>query len=241
MRYGILGDVHGNLEALEVALEALASERVDRYLQMGDIVGYGADPNECIQILKDLDAVVVAGNHDEAVLGRLDAECFNEAAHAAVEWTRSNLRPSGRRFLESLPLVAIVDDEVTMVHSSPDEPDLFDYVLCHHDAARALECFDTRVCFIGHSHVPAAFILNSGVEAVDAEELTLEEDQSALINVGAVGQPRDENPACAFAVYDSETTSYQLFRRPYDIDAAANKILDAGLPRLLAERLYLGL
>lgn len=240
MRYGILGDVHGNLEALEVAVAGLKSRGVDRFIQMGDIVGYGADPARCIEIIRDLDAAVVAGNHDWAVIGKLDTSFFNVYAREAVEWTRSHLSRSDLQFLEALPLADVLDDEVTLVHATLDQPEVFDYIQTYYDAHRSLRSLDTRVCFMGHSHVPMAFLQTDSLVHTNAERFSLEGVDRALINVGSVGQPRDENPKTAYALYDSETLEYTLYRDTYDTDTTGDKIRKAGLPPILGERLLYG-
>ncbi|MBC8117572.1 MAG: metallophosphoesterase family protein [Candidatus Saccharimonas sp.] len=240
MRYAILGDLHGNLEALEAALKKLRTLGIDRYLQVGDVVGYGADPGPCIQAMRDLNAVVVAGNHDWAVIGKLDADFFNAYARAAVEWTRSVLTVDDRRWLERLPLRRVIDDDVEIVHATLDQPEVFDYIQSYYEASRSMDAMQSTVCFNGHSHIPLIFSRSPTLSHSQAAKFTLPANARALINVGSVGQPRDEDPRCAFAVYDSKDRTYVLHRAEYDIRGAAAKIRRAGLPSVLAERLALG-
>jgi predicted phosphodiesterase len=240
VRYAILGDIHSNLEALEAALKALRSLRIDQYVQVGDIVGYGADPGPCIQAMRDIHAIVVAGNHDWAVIGKLDTSYFNPYAREAVEWTRSILSQDDLHYLERLPLAACINDEIEVVHATLDQPELFDYIQTYFDAAQSLDVMQTHVCFTGHSHVPVAFLRSKLIEHSFAPEIPLEGVDQALINVGSVGQPRDDNPCTAFAVYDSATREYRLYRAPYDARATANKISRVGLPGVLGDRLLLG-
>lgn len=240
MRYAILGDLHGNLEALEAALKRLRTMGVDRYLQVGDVVGYGADPGPCIQAMRDLGAVVVAGNHDWAVVGKLDAGFFNAYARTAVEWTRSVLSVDDLRWLERLPLRRAVDEHVELVHATVDQPEVFDYIQSYFEADRSLNEMRAPVCFNGHSHIPLAFIRGRTLTHSVARRLKIPEGSTALVNVGSVGQPRDEDPRCAFAVYDSDTRVYELHRAEYDVAGTANKIRRAGLPSVLAERLSYG-
>lgn len=240
MRYGILGDIHGNLEALNVAVETLEHRGVDRFLQMGDLVGYGADPAPCIARIIELQATVVAGNHDWAVIGKLDTSFFNVYAREAVEWTRSHLSREDRRFLEELPLVEEVDDQVTLVHATLDQPEVFDYIQTYYDAHRSLKALRTLVCFMGHSHVPMAFLQKDTIVHSNSEHFALNDVEHALINVGSVGQPRDENPKTAFAIYDTDTHEYTLFREEYDSEMTGDKIRKAGLPPILGERLLYG-
>lgn len=240
MRYGILGDVHGNLEALEVAVRGLAERGVDRYVQMGDIVGYGADPAPCIARIRELDAAVVAGNHDWAVIRKLDTSFFNVYAREAVEWTRSHLSREDLHYLETLPLVDELDEEVTLVHATLDQPEVFDYIQTYYDAHRSLKALRTRVCFMGHSHVPMAFLQTRSIVHTNQEQFSLADVERALINVGSVGQPRDENPKTAYAIYDSDTHDYTLYRDSYDSETTGDKIRRAGLPSILGERLLYG-
>jgi diadenosine tetraphosphatase ApaH/serine/threonine PP2A family protein phosphatase len=242
VRYAILGDIHSNIEALEAVLKALRSLGVDQYVQVGDIVGYGADPGPCIQAMRDIHAIVVAGNHDWAVIGKLDTSYFNPYAREAVEWTRAILSQDDKHYLERLPLAACVNDEIEVVHATLDQPELFDYIQTYYDAGLSLDVMSTPACFSGHSHVPVAF-LRSRANSVDhsfAPDVALTGVERALINVGSVGQPRDDNPLTAFAVYDSKTREYRLYRIPYDARKAAAKIRKVGLPTVLGDRLLLG-
>lgn len=240
MRYAILGDIHGNLEALETAVRCLRRIGVDMFLQVGDLVGYGADPSACIQLIRDLRARVVAGNHDWAVIGKLDTAFFNVYAREAVAWTRSILSRGDLQFLENLPLVDEVDDNVTLVHATLDQPEAFDYIQTYYDAHRSLKALRTKACFMGHSHVPMAFLQKTSIVHTNSEHFDLTTVQRALINVGSIGQPRDENPKTAFAIYDSEKQDYTLYRERYSEQVTAEKIRKAGLPPILGERLLHG-
>ena len=240
MRYAILGDIHGNLEALETALKSLRRHGVDAYLQVGDIVGYGADPGPCIQIIRELKTRVVAGNHDWAVIGKLDTSFFNVYAREAVAWTRSILSRADLQYLESLPLVDEVDENVTLVHASLDQPEIFDYIQTYYDANRSLAALRTRVCFMGHSHLPMAFLHRRRLLHTNSEHFSLADVHRALINVGSIGQPRDDNPKTAYALYDTDRQEYTLFRERYAEQVTAEKIRRAGLPPILGERLLFG-
>jgi diadenosine tetraphosphatase ApaH/serine/threonine PP2A family protein phosphatase len=240
VRYAILGDLHGNLEALEAALKRLRTLGIDRYLQVGDVVGYGADPGPCIQAMRDLDATVVAGNHDWAVVGKLDVGFFNAYARIAVEWTRSVLSTDDLRWLERLPLRKSVDDDVEIVHATLDQPEVFDYIQSYFEAERSLNEMRAGICFNGHSHVPLTFLRGRTLTHRQESRTVVPFGARALINVGSVGQPRDEDPRCAFGVYDSSTRTFELHRAEYDVDGSATKIRRAGLPAALAERLSLG-
>ncbi|MCA9320893.1 MAG: metallophosphoesterase family protein [Planctomycetes bacterium] len=240
MRYGILGDIHGNLEALETVLELLAEEGVDHYVSVGDVVGYGADPGACLDRVRNLGATVVAGNHDWAVVGKLDTSFFNVYAKAAVDWTADQLTAEQRQWLENLPLTVTLEDQVSVAHSTLDTPEQFDYIQTYYDAARSINAMRTPVCFLGHSHVPLAFLKQENLTLSVATVLDLTNVERALINVGSIGQPRDENPKAAYGLYDSSTREYRLRRTTYDIRRTCEKIEQAGLPRILADRLKFG-
>lgn len=240
MRYCVLGDIHANWEALQAVIAFAEKQGCEKYLSVGDIVGYGADPAKCIQTVVDLGAPVVAGNHDYAVTGKLDVEFFNSYAKAAVLWTRELINETEMTFLKSLRLVNQVNDEITVVHGSLNFPDMFDYIQTSYDAHLSLEALRGRVCFLGHSHVPVSFFAGPAVSYSMASEINVEGFEKVLVNVGSVGQPRDENPKAAVAIYDDELQKVWVHRIDYDVEKAAAKIIEAGLPEILAERLHHG-
>ncbi len=240
MRWGIFCDIHANLEALDAVLAALTRERIDRYLCLGDIVGYGANPRECIAEIKRIDAPTIAGNHDWAAVGLFDIAYFNPAAKAAVLWTRQNLTYEDKEFLKSLDLV-YQEDELTLVHGSLQNPGQFEYILDISSAARTFELLRTRVCSIWNSHAPVIFIKEGENYSFTFQtKVKLKASQMYIVNAGSVGQPRDENPQASFVVYDSESKEIEIKRVPYDVQKAKDKIIKAGLPKMLAERLVLG-
>jgi diadenosine tetraphosphatase ApaH/serine/threonine PP2A family protein phosphatase len=239
VRYGIVSDIHSNLEALEAVLESLRGENIDAYLSTGDIVGYGADPEACVARIRELDPHIVAGNHDWAVAGRLSLDFFNSYAREAIEWTRGRLDRGALAWLGALRLVKKVG-KVTLVHATLDCPENFDYLLTAYDAFKSLEVLETPVCFVGHSHIPVTFAENGKVTFSFAADFDLSLVRKAIVNAGSVGQPRDGNPHASFGIYDSEENRVQVRRVPYDLAGATRKILAAGLPQILAERLWLG-
>ena len=240
MRWGIFCDIHANLEALDAVLAALTRERIDRYLCLGDIVGYGANPRECIAEIKKIDAPTIAGNHDWAAVGLFDIAYFNPAAKAAVLWTRQNLTYEDKEFLKSLDLV-YQEDELTLVHGSLQNPGQFEYILDISSAARTFELLRTRVCSIGHSHAPVIFIKEGENYSFTFQtKVKLKTSQMYIVNAGSVGQPRDGDPQASFVVYDSESKEVQIKRVAYDVRKAQDKIMKAGLPRILADRLAMG-
>ena len=240
MKYAVLGDIHANLEALQTVIEFAEGQGVKQFLSVGDIVGYGANPVECVEIINDLNVPVVAGNHDYAVAGKLDVEFFNSYAKQAVLWTREALGQKWLEWLNTIKLVNVYNEKITLVHGSLNFPDMFDYIQTSYDAHLSLETLKTRVCFLGHSHVPITFFSGPAVSYSMQQEIDMNGFEKVLINVGSVGQPRDENPKASVAIYDDEEDKVQIHRLEYDVDKAAQKIIDAGMPDILAERLYHG-
>jgi diadenosine tetraphosphatase ApaH/serine/threonine PP2A family protein phosphatase len=240
VRYAILSDVHGNLEALRAVL-ADCAETADAVLCLGDIVGYGADPAPCVELVADRAQVVVGGNHEHAVVGQLDLAWFNRHARTAAEWTRARLDDDHRAWLGALPLVGEIAD-ATLVHASPAQPEEWDYLVTAEDGFAAFNHFATRWCFVGHSHVPGAWSMGSAGPEHDprAVRLSTERGRRYLVNVGSVGQPRDRDPRAAYALWDAEAGWLEIRRVAYDVGEARRKIVTAGLPRLLGDRLAAG-
>jgi diadenosine tetraphosphatase ApaH/serine/threonine PP2A family protein phosphatase len=240
VRYAILSDVHGNVEALRAVLHDCAG-RTDAVLCLGDTVGYGADPLACVELVAERVQASVGGNHEHAVAGRLGMEWFNRYARAAAEWTQQRLDEEHRAYLGALPLIAEVAD-ATLVHASPARPDEWDYLVTAEDGYAAFASFVTRWCFVGHSHVPGAWSLGSSgpVHHPGCVSLQAEPGRRYIVNVGSVGQPRDRDPRAAYAVWDVEAARLEIHRVAYDVDTARRKIVEAGLPRFLADRLAAG-
>ena len=242
MRYGIFGDIHGNLHALEAVLEAYESESIDAYLCTGDLVGYGAYPRECIDRVRErCPGRVVAGNHDFAVCEKLTLEFFNSYAKSAVLWTRQNLTEDHLQYLQTLPLTVEVDKDTTLSHATLYDAHAFDYIQTQYDAHLSLQELQTRCGFVGHSHIPIAFYLKDGMVNWTMETvIDLGDCEKALINVGSVGQPRDENPKAAYAIFDTDEATVEIKRVDYDVESAIRAIESNQLPRILGERLRLG-
>ncbi len=241
MRYGVISDIHSNLEAFRAVLGALDGEMVDNYLFVGDLVGYGADPKECIRMLRDLDPVaMVAGNHEWGLLGKMEASYFNELAQKAVLWTKKILSDDEIRYLESFPLT-YEDEKVTLVHGTLNSPEEFYYVFDTEDAYVTMSQMKNYLCFIGHSHVPGIFISDDSKVTYSEDMSTrIDNQRKYLVNVGSVGQPRDGDHKASYAVYDDEELIVQIKRVDYDVQKAQEKILKAGLPPKLAYRLSEG-
>jgi len=245
MRIALMSDVHGNREAFAACLEHAAENGVERYVFLGDYAGYGADPGWVIDTVGDhvdRGAVALLGNHDAAVLGT--SAGMNEIAAEAIDWTRAQVNEGQRRFLAGLPL-AVEDDERLYVHSSAFEPDAWHYVTDLYAASRSLMATQAHATFCGHTHVPALFHMSrtgkfASFDPVERVEIPLTPQRRWLAVLGSVGQPRDRDPAACYAILDDATSALTYMRVPYDIERAARKILDAGLPAVLAARLFDG-
>lgn len=246
MRYLILSDIHANLDALEAVLSALPPGAWDRLVVLGDLVGYGAAPNAVIDRIRELDPVaIIRGNHDKASCGIEDGSNFNHVARLAAQWTCATLTPENREYLRSLPAGPLaLDDRVEICHGSPFDED--HYIFDADDAQRALDAGDRQLCLFGHTHLPVVFrrsgtTYDGFIPEGDAEvELSLEEGIRYVVNPGSVGQPRDGDPRAAFGIYDTRGPSLILWRVSYAVDAAQRRIMAAGLPATLANRLAVG-
>lgn len=247
MRYLVLSDIHSNLEALHAVLRASAAQRYDAVLVLGDLVGYGADPNAVVDLVRSLNpAAIVRGNHDKVAAGLDDAEDFNPMAKSAAHWTRESLTPATFEYLRNLPTgPQIVDEMIEVCHGSPLDEDL--YVVADIDAARSIAVARTPICLFGHTHVALSARMDSQrrleIEAPQGDPefaTTINPDTKYLINPGSVGQPRDGDSRAAYAIVDLDRKVVTLYRVAYPIEAAQKKILDAGLPPMLAYRLGMG-
>jgi len=239
VKIAIISDIHGNQEALDAVFEQVEAQDVDRILCLGDVVGYGPDPAACLQMVVERCEVIVAGNHEHAVLDLLDLDYFNPIARQATLWTRSQLDEDQLEILRNWPLVH-QEEHFSLVHGSLDQPDLFDYIQTTWDAHLSFQQLQTPVCFIGHSHVPVTFLLSDVIRYNTDAVVQLHEGLQGIVNVGSVGQPRDGNPAASFVIYQPEEGRVERFRVEYDIEKVQEKIRNSGLPEFLAERLEEG-
>lgn len=241
MRYGIFSDVHSNLEALDTILDAYQKEAIDTYLCVGDIVGYAANPKECIEKVKKSAMITVAGNHDWAAVNLFSVDYFNPVACEAIFWTRRNLDDPDRYFLESLKLV-YKNEDLTLVHGTLDNPRDFNYMTDGYIAWETFRLLETNICFVGHSHVAGIFIKDKDDRITYREDnsVDIEKEKKYIINVGSVGQPRDGNPQACYCIYDTDKKEIQIKRISYDVQTSRKKIIDAGLPRFLGDRLIIG-
>lgn len=240
-RIAVLSDIHGNLPALEAVLEDVEAAGLEERWCLGDVVGYGAQPDECTRLVSERCSVCLAGNHDLAVLGELDISAFSEVAASAVEWTREHAAPETLEYLRDLE-PSDTSHEVALYHGSPRDP-IWEYVLWSDQAAECLEIQDARISLIGHSHVALFFVNNNGEEQGAQASAGTELDLAAgrwLVNPGSVGQPRDGDARAAWLELDTDSWSATYRRVDYDIERAASAIEEAGLPDQLARRLHIG-
>jgi predicted phosphodiesterase len=239
MRYAIFGDIHGNWEALQTVLKDAQENGVDKYVCLGDIVGYNASPTECLEQVLDLGCPVVRGNHDHYCSYDSDLSDFHPLAAKVIAWTRDQLSDEHLDYLRSLRYSQTVGG-FTIVHSTLDMPEKWGYVFEELEAETHFSYQTTSVCFHGHTHVPLFFEKGASIRRDFYDELKLTLGKKYFINVGSVGQPRDGDPRAAYVIYDTKTKEVKLRRLEYDIAAAQKKIRDAGLPERLAIRLEKG-
>ena len=246
MRYLVLTDIHANLEALDACVADARARGFDRTLVLGDVVGYGADPNAVIDRVLTLDpAAIVRGNHDKVAAGIEQADGFNSVARSAARWTLDALTPAHRAWLTALPPgPTLVDDLIEICHGSPFDEDV--YIFDELDATRALRASARPLCLFGHTHYPVTFVLSGaaldsiGPSSSAETELPLQDGAKYLVNPGSVGQPRDGDSRAAYAIVDEAQKRLELYRLRYDIEAAQAKVIEAGLPDVLAQRLGVG-
>ncbi len=240
MRYAVLSDVHSNLEAVEVVLGDVEQKKIKVIAFLGDAVGYGPNPNECIDLLAERCKILLAGNHDWGVLGLTDISYFNEYARYAIEWTKSVLTEKNTKIIKSLPIKKeSKDDNILFVHATPKDPEEWHYLLTLWDAEINFNYFDNNFCFLGHSHQP--FIIErlpSGELVTHKEETRIKKGDRYIINAGSVGQPRDGDPRACYAIIDDEMV--RIVRIPYNIEKVQKKMKKVLLPSPLIERLSEG-
>ena len=246
MRYLVLTDIHANLEALDACLVDARSRGYDKTLVLGDLVGYGADPNTVVERIRSLKPMaIVRGNHDKVASGLEQAEGFNAVAKSAAKWTLDVLQPEYREWLAALPEGPInIDELVEICHGSPFNEDA--YIFDELDAVRALKTSSRPLCLFGHTHYPVTFELSADAfdtlvpTTASIAELWLKEGAKYLVNPGSVGQPRDGDPRAAYAIVDTRRRCVELLRLTYPVEGAQDKVIRAGLPEVLAQRLAVG-
>ena len=247
MRYLVVSDMHGNWDAFAAVLRRVRRKRFDAILVLGDLVGYGAGPNQVVEAVRHLEGTVyvVRGNHDKVVCQLEDGSNFNQPALAAARWTTERLTPANLRYVKGMPLGPIeIEDGLHICHGSPLDEDT--YVFSIYDAYEIFTNYEAQVVFFGHTHIPSLFVQQAkGIEVavVQGESFTLklEEGNRYLLNPGSIGQPRDRDPRASYLTYDSDTRTVRWQRVDYAIAKAQERIVKSGLPKVLADRLALGI
>ena len=239
MRIALFSDIHANLEALDAVLADSAAQSCDSHICLGDIVGYNADPVACVEKIQSLVCPVVKGNHDQDSSNDSSLDMMNSNAATAIRWTREQLSPEQRTWLARLRLVRQIQD-FTVVHSTLDQPTSWNYVTNKFDAMASFSYQVTPVCFYGHTHVPRIFVSDNRVHEVPGESVVIEAGSKYFLNTGAVGQPRDGDWRASYCIYDTDRKTVHFRRVEYDIQTTQAKIIAAGLPEFLAERLAQG-
>jgi predicted phosphodiesterase len=243
MKIALISDIHANAEALEAVLADIKTQKVDEILCLGDIVGYGANPNECIELVKKSCSLVLLGNHDAAAVGMLSTQHFNIHAKIAIEWTTENLKNSCLAWLKTLPLKENKFSH-TLVHATPYEPNMWYYITSLEEAAFNFQFFETAFCLVGHTHIPIIIVLEHEKEVYLHQGETLDysglDNVRFLINVGSVGQPRDRNSKSCYGIIDSDAKTFTYHRVEYDVQKAQAKMRKIKMPEFLITRLEEG-
>ncbi|MDD2889450.1 MAG: metallophosphoesterase family protein [bacterium] len=239
MQYAILSDIHSNIEALEAVVAELRNREISKVLCLGDTVGYGANPNECCNLVREISECAILGNHDAGSIGLTNLSHFHSLAKEVCVWTSKTLTTENISWLKSLPFQTNYENSL-LSHSAPSKPERWHYVSSMNDAINEFPICG-HICFVGHTHVPVTFVkIDSKYKIITNPKFSINPDYNYIINPGSVGQPRDRNSNSSFAIYDSEIGEIETIRISYDIDAAQKKIINAGLPKSLAERLSSG-
>jgi diadenosine tetraphosphatase ApaH/serine/threonine PP2A family protein phosphatase len=241
MKAAIISDIHSNLEALQAVMKDIKKRRIKNTFCVGDLVGYGANPNECIEICVKESKYIIAGNHDWATLNKTNISVFNSVAAQAIRWTQKILKKSNLKRLKCLPLTQTIDN-ILLVHATPRNPAQWNYLFSLNEFEAEFSLFDSQVCFIGHSHIPSAVFqdANGYTDFLRENPFPLLKNRKYIVNAGSVGQSRDLDPRACYVIYDGNNNLIEIVRLDYNIPRAQQKIIEAGLPEILAERLLVG-
>jgi predicted phosphodiesterase len=241
LRLAIISDIHSNLEALTAVLKKIEAENIDKIICLGDVVGYGPDPNACVELVQKQCEIIITGNHDFACIDTSELLYFTQYAEKAIEWTLTEISKDNLSLISKFPIDSRIDN-CYLVHANAHDPRSWGYVLSREEAIYNFSKFTEQICFIGHSHRPIIYIENndSNYTVKSNQQIQLDPGSRYIINVGSVGQPRDGNPNSAFGILDVTNQSYELKRVSYDIKKTYEKIMSVGLPQFLAERLFAG-
>lgn len=241
MKIALVSDIHSNLEALQAVLEDIESHKADKINCLGDVIGYGCDPQACLDLVDKHCSTKLMGNHEYAAIGVLPTEAMNLAARQSIQWTAAQLEDRHLAMIANFEMSA-VDADCLLVHASPQEPEEWHYVLSQQEATAAFACFKQKLAFHGHTHLPLIFCETPGgrVRTIVGHDFDPDEECSYLINVGSVGQPRDNDPRASYAIYDSDEISISYHRVEYDFKITQAKMSKAEMPSMLIERLEVG-
>jgi len=241
MKYGFFSDVHANLEALKACIIDFRSEKLDKVFFLGDAVGYGPNPDECVKLIDEIAEVKLMGNHDYAALGLMETEYFNQYAAESMGWTKSSISEKTMEIMSDFELTHVIG-EILLVHSSPREPENWHYILDMEDAEENFDFFTQKICLLGHTHRPyIVFKSETGEAALSKEvEVPIELEYRYLVNIGSVGQPRDGDPRSCYLIYDTDAGTMKLKRVQYDIKSTQKVMAEIGLPEYLIDRLAVG-
>ncbi|HEC77884.1 MAG TPA: metallophosphoesterase [candidate division WOR-3 bacterium] len=241
MKAAIISDIHSNLEALQAVVKDIKKRRIKNIFCLGDLVGYGANPNECIELCLKEAKITIAGNHDWAAIDKTDVTLFNPVAAEAIRWTQEHTSSNNLARLRKLKLMETTAN-LFLVHASPGDPSKWNYLFSLENFKKQFRYYKTQICFIGHSHIPGAVFqdANGYTDFLRDNPFPLLENRRYIVNVGSVGQPRDLDPRASYAIYDGNKKTIEIVRLDYNIPLAQQKVIDAGLPESLADRLLVG-
>jgi len=241
MRYAFFSDVHANIEALKAVILDFRAEKIDRIFFLGDAVGYGPDPNECVELIDEISEIKLMGNHDYAALGLMNTEYFNQYATESIDWTKGSLNQKTTDIMSKFDMTAQVNNFM-LAHSSPKEPEKWHYILDMDDVKDNFNSFDGQICLIGHTHRPFIVSQNKEGDCIIShkQEERVFDNRRYLINIGSVGQPRDGDSRSCYLIYDDETQLIKAKRVSYDLGNTQKRMAEHGLPDYLIERLAVG-
>jgi len=240
VRYAIFSDIHSNIRAFTAVLQVYKNKKIDKYYCLGDIVGYGVNPKQCIKLIKDNNIFSIAGNHDWAVSGRLSMEYFQDYARVAVIWTQKNISEEEKKFLDSLDILRR-EESFVLAHGTLYRPEEFHYMFDLYAVKKTFALMKCNLCFVGHTHCAEVFMEYNGKISYSVEPIIgIETDKKYIVNVGSVGQPRDSDPRASFCIYDTVKKEIEFCRVDYDWKTTSQEIINAGLPAFLANRLIEG-
>ncbi|MCK5451479.1 MAG: metallophosphoesterase family protein [Candidatus Omnitrophica bacterium] len=240
MKFIVFADIHGNIQAFNSVARGFSRHDKSEIICVGDIVGYGADPEGCIDLVRELGAKCVLGNHDAALVKKVDITRFNQYAAQAILWTEKNISQRGLDYLDGLDLV-FGNEYFDVVHGSLNDPERFEYLLDKTDARRTFKVLKQKICFVAHTHIPMVFSYSKClVERLPGKTFILDKDARYVVNVGSVGQPRDNDPRACYCTYDTDKQEVSFHRLEYDVEAARDAILKEGLPVSNGNRLIYG-